>query len=124
MPTLGSCTKIHHWTTHTWMQMTKFGILNHIVMVAKSKPMFSLLLQANIPNNRDNLPQTQQFLSPNEGIPQIFAIFGTVPIYLTVFLVESKLTPNIWDWTPTLPQISQIIQGIHLSYRHLLNQQC
>ena len=100
-----------------------FGILNCITMVAKSKSMFSLLLQVNIPNNRDNLPQIQHFLSPNEGIPQIFTIFGTFPIYLTSFLVESKPNPNIRDWTPTLQQISQIIQGIHFSYRHLLNWQ-
>ena len=121
MPTLGSHTKIHHWTTHTWMQTSDFGILSCIATVAKSKSMFSLLLQANIPNNWDNLPQIQHLLSPNEGIPRIFAIFGTFPIYLTVLLVESKPNPNTRDWTPTLQQISKIIQGIHYSYRHLLN---
>ena len=103
------------------MQTSDFGTLNHIAMVAKSKSMFSLLLQANIPNNWDNLPQIQHLLSPNEGIPRIFTIVGTFPIYLTVLLVELKPNPNIWDWTPTLQQFSQIIQGIHYSYRHLLN---
>ena len=73
--------------------MSDFGILNCIAMAAESKSMFSLLLQANILNNWDNLPQIQHFLSPNERIPQIFAIFGTFPIYLTCFLVESK--PNL-----------------------------
>ena len=124
MPTLGSRTKIHHQTTHTWMQTSDFGMLNHMVMVAKSKSMFSLLLQVNIPNNWDNLPQIQHFLSPNKGIPQIFVILGTFPIYLTILLVELKPNPNIRDWTPTLQQISQLIQGTHYSYRHLLNQQC
>ena len=98
-----------------------FGIVNHIATVAKSKPMFSLSLQMNIPNNWDNLPQIQHFLSPTKGIPQIFATFETISIYLRVFLVELKPNPNIQDWTPTLQQFSEIIQGIHFSYRHLLN---
>ena len=106
------------------MQTSDFDILNRIVMVAKSKSMFSLLLQANIPNNWDNLPQIQHFLSPNKGISWVFTIFRTFSIYLTVLLVEPKPEPNIQDWAPTLQQISQIIQGIHYSYRHLLNWQC
>ena len=36
IPTLGSRTKIYNYTTHTWMQTTIFGMLNHIAMVAKS----------------------------------------------------------------------------------------
>ena len=115
--------RIHHETTHTWTQTADFGIVNRIAMVAKSKSMFSIFLQMNIPNNQDNLPQIQHFLSSTKGIPQIFAIFGTIPIYLMVFLVESKPNPNIRDWTPTLQQISQVIQGIHFSYRHLLTWQ-
>ena len=91
---------------------------------AKSKSMFSLSLQMNTPNNQDNLPQIKHLLSPTKGIPRIFTIFETISIYLRVFLVESKPNPNIWEWTPTLQQFSQIIQGIHSSYRHLLNQQC
>ena len=79
------------------MQTTNFGIVNHIVTVAKSKSMFSILLQVNTPDNWDNLPQIQHFLSPNEGIPQIFAIFRTISIYPRVFLVESKPNPNIRD---------------------------
>ena len=82
--------------------------------------MFSILLQVNTPNNQDNLPQIQHILSPTKGIPRIFTIFRTISIYLRVFLVESKPNMNIQDWTPTLQQISQIIQGIHFSYRHLL----
>ena len=105
------------------MQMTNFGIVNCIAMVAKSKSMFSILLQVNTPNNQNNLPQIQHFLSPTKGIPQIFAIFGTIFIYLRVFLVELKPNLNIQDWTPRLQQISQIIQGIHFSYRHLLKWQ-
>ena len=85
--------------------------------------MFSLLLQMNTLNNWDNLPQIQHFLSPTKGIPQIFAMFGTISIYLIVFLVELKPNLNIQDWIPTLQQISQVIQGIHFSYRHLLKQQ-
>ena len=43
IPTLGSCTKIYHYTAHTWMRMTIFGILNCIVTVTKSNqiPVFS-----------------------------------------------------------------------------------
>ena len=104
-------------------QMTNFGIVNCIMVGAKSKSMLSLFLQANTPNNRDNLPQIHHFLSPTKGIPQIFTIFRTISIYLRDFLVESKPNTNIRDWTPTLQQTSQIIQGIHFSYRHLLNQQ-
>ena len=55
--------------------MADFGILNCIMMVAKSKSMLSLP-------------------SSTKGIPQIFAIFGTFPIYLTVFLVELKPNPT------------------------------
>ena len=84
--------------------MTNFGIVNHIMVGAKSKPMFSLFLQMNTLNNRDNLSQIRHFLSPTKGIPQIFAIFKTISIYLRVFLVESKPNPNIQDWTPTLQQ--------------------
>ena len=76
------------------MQTSDFGILNCIVMVTKSKSMFSLLLQANILNNRDNLPQIQHYLAPNEGIPQIFAIFGTFLIYLTVFTCRIEVKPE------------------------------
>ena len=73
------------------MRTTDFGIVNHIAMVAKSKSMLSILLQANTPNNRDNLPQIQHLLSPTKGIPQVFAIFGTISIYLIVFLrIEAK----------------------------------
>ena len=90
--------------------MTNFGIVNCIEKVAKSKSMFSILLQVNTPNNLDNLPQIQHFLSPTKGIPRIFTIFGTISIYLRVFLVESKPNPNSQDWMPTLQQISQIIQ--------------
>ena len=74
--------------------MSDFGILNCIAMVAKSKSMFSLVLQVSILNNQDNRPQIQHFLSPNKGIPQIFTIFRTFPIYLTVLLVGLKPNPN------------------------------
>ena len=76
--------------------------------------MFSLPFQMNIPNNQDNLPQMQHILSPTKGIPRIFTLFETISIYLRVFLVELKLNPNIWDWTPTLQHFSQIIQGYTL----------
>ena len=76
------------------MQTSVFGILNHIAMVAKSKSMFSLLLQANIPNYRDNLPQIQHFLSLNEGIPQIFTIFGTFPHLSNSFSCRIKAKPK------------------------------
>ena len=64
----------------------------------------------NNPNNQDNLPQIQHFLSPTKGIPQIFTIFETISTYLILFLAELKPNPNIWDWTPTPQQFSQIIQ--------------
>ena len=47
-------------------------------------------------NNRDNLPQIQQFLSPTKGIPQIFAILEPVPTYLISFLVETSRIPRIF----------------------------
>ena len=56
--------------------------------------MFSLLLQANIPNNQDTQPQIQHYLSPNEEIPQIFAIFRTFPSYLTIFTCIIKAKPE------------------------------
>ena len=39
-------------------------------MVAKSKSVFSLLLQVNIPNNWDNLPHIQHYLSPKRKYPK------------------------------------------------------
>ena len=36
VPTLGSRTKIYHYTTHTWTRTTIFGILNRIATVVKS----------------------------------------------------------------------------------------
>ena len=36
IPTLGSHTKIHHYTAHTWTQTTIVGILNRIATFAKS----------------------------------------------------------------------------------------
>ena len=48
----------------------------------------------NNPNNWDNQPQIQNFLSPTKGIPQILAIFETISTYLILFLVELKAQPK------------------------------
>ena len=64
--------------------------------------MFSLLLQVDIPNNRDNPPQIQHYLSPNEGIPKIFTIFRTFPIYLCFTCrIEAKPEYSGLDTNPT-----------------------
>ena len=74
---------------------------------------------------QDNWPQIQHYLSPKwRNIPNICNNWNLFLSCLTILFVESKPTPNIWDWTPILQQISQIIQSIHCSYRHLLNWQC
>ena len=80
-----------------------------------------LTFQMNNPNNRDNLPQIQHFLSPIKGIPQILTIFGPFPTYIIGFLVKQAEYPEYSgsDTNPTA--ISLIIQSIHYSYRHLLN---
>ena len=79
IPTLGSRTKIHHYTTHTWMWTT---ILACCTTLRRSPSLIkihvSLIFQTTNPNNRDNLPQIQHFLSPTKGIPRIFAIFETI----------------------------------------------
>ena len=43
----------------------------------------------NNPNNRENLPQIQQVLSPAREITRIFAIFEPFPTYTISFLVET-----------------------------------
>ena len=50
----------------------------------------------NNPNNQDNLPQIQQFLSPTKGIPRIFTIFKPFPTYTISFLVETSQIPRIF----------------------------
>ena len=97
IPTLGSCIKIYHYKAHTWTQMKIFGILNCIVTVIKSNQIHVFLtFQTNNPNNQDNLPQMQQFLSTTKGIPWIFAIFEPFPTYLISFLVETSRIPQIF----------------------------
>ena len=78
----------------------------------------------NNPNNRENLPQIQQFLSPTRGITRIFAIFEPFPTYIISSLVETCQITQIFGIGHQLRRFSQIIQSIHYSYRHLLNQQC
>ena len=74
-----------------------FGMLNRIAMVVKSNQIhvFSSFQTKN-PNNWDNLPQIQQFLSTTKGIPQIFAIFEPFPTCLISFLVETSSIPRIF----------------------------
>ena len=55
-----------------------------------------LILQTNNPNNRDNLPQVQHFLTPTRGITRIFAIFEPFPTYTISFLVETCQTTRIF----------------------------
>ena len=65
----------------------------------------------NNPNNRDNLPQIQQFLSLTKGIIQIFAIFEPFATYTISFLVE----------THRIPQIPQIFRIGHQHYSNFSN---
>ena len=78
---------------------------------SQSNPCFSQLLQTNIPKTQDNRLQIQFIYHP----------FGIFPPINHFILQKLKPTSNIWDWMPALQQISQIIQGIPYSYRHLLN---
>ena len=125
IPILGSRTKIYHYTTHTWTRTTIFGMLNRIATVAKSNQIHVFLSCRRITlNNRENLPQIQQFLSPTRGITQIFAIFEPFPTYTISFLVETRQITRIFGIGHQLYSFSLIIQSIHCSYRHLLNRQC
>ena len=83
-----------------------------------------LTFQTNNLNNRDNLPQIQQSLSPTRGITRIFAIFEPFPTYTINSLVETRRITQIFRIRHQLRRLSQIKQSIHYSYRHLLNRQC
>ena len=103
----------------------QFGMLNRIATVAKSNQIHVFLSCRRITrNNRDNLPQIQEFLSPTRGITRIFAIFEPFPTYTISLLVETCRITRIFGIGHQLYSFSQIIQSIHYSYRHLLNQQC
>ena len=82
-----------------------------------------LILQMNNPNNRENLPQIQQFLSPTRGITRISQYSNHSHLYHK-FLVETHWITRIFGIGHQLHRFSQIIQSIHYSYRHLLNRQC
>ena len=75
-----------------------FGMLNCIATVAKSNQIHVFLpFQMNNPNNQDNLPQIQHFLSPTKGITQIFTNFEPFSTYTISFLVETRrITQIFW----------------------------
>ena len=107
--------------SHMDLDTCIFGILEPQCVGSQSNPCFLKLLQANIPKTWDNQSTNPVHLSSNRGKYQIFGIFPPINHFISQKL---KPTPNIQDWTPALQQISQIIQGIPYSYRHLLNWQC
>ena len=124
IPVLGSRTKIYHYTTHTWTQTTIWHVELHCDSCQVKSNSCFLILQTNNPNNRENLPQMQQILSPTRGITRIFAIFEPFPTYTISSLVETCQITQIFRIGHQLRRFSQIIQSIHYSYRHLLNRQC
>ena len=83
--------------THGCMN-DNFGMLNRILRWSSSliKLKFFSSFQMNNPNNQDNLPQIQHFLSPTKEIPQIFTIFEPFSTFLISFLVETSQIPRIF----------------------------
>ena len=121
---LGSHTKIYTiQLTHGCKRQIWHIELHCDSRQVKSNSCF-LILQTNNPNNRDNLPQIQQSLSPTRGITRIFAILEPFPTYTINSLVETRRITRIFGIGHQLHRLSQIIQSIHYSYRHLLNRQC
>ena len=88
-------------------QLLAYSLEKYLHLVLAPRSCF-LILQTNNPNNRDNLPQIQQFLSPTRGITQIFAIFKPFPTYTISFLVETT-------------QITQIFGIGHQPYSNVSN---
>ena len=107
-------------TSHTWTWTLIFGIFGHNMLAASLIHVFL-----------NSYRQISKKLGTIDYKSSSSIIHGVKYRILRIFppinhFISQKLnpTPNIQDWTPALQQISQIIQGIPYSYRHLLNQQC
>ena len=107
-------------TSHTWTWTLIFGIFGHNMLAASLIHVFLKTLTGEYPKNSGQSTTNPVHLSSMEENTK-FGIFPPINHFISQKL---KPTPNIQDWTPALQQISQIIQGIPYSYRHLLNWQC
>ena len=92
-PTLGSCTKIYHYTAHTWTRTTILACWQSSSLI---KSMFSHLFRWITRIIGTIYHKYSIFLSPTKGIPQIFTIFEPCPTYLTSFLVKTSQIPRIF----------------------------